>query len=248
MLLPAALVNSFDGGILSFFNRFSQKSQVLDHVVVYLQDANLLKAGVLIAVLWWFWFDPRDTAKNRASILATLTATTFAILVARLLANLLPFRARPMNAEGLGFRLPFGMRQWSTEDWSSFPSDHATMFFALVAGIFFLSKRLGVLAFFWVAIVGILPRLYLGIHFATDILAGALLGSALTWLANAGGIRTRLARIGTAWVEKHPASFYICFFLATYQFAVLFDDLRNLAKMVAHVIRASGSGAKWDGA
>lgn len=239
-------MNSFDTGVLSFFNQFSRKSQVFDHVVVFLQDASLLKAGVLIAVLWWFWFDPRDTGKNRASILSTLTATAVAILLARGLANLLPFRARPMNVEELHFTLPLGMKPGSLEDWSSFPSDHATMFFALVTGIFILSKRLGVLSFFWVVVVVILPRLYIGIHFPTDILAGAVLGVFITWLAHREFIRNPLARIGTAWVEKHPASFYMCFFLATYQFVVLFDDLRDLAKITMHAIRVSRTGADWD--
>ena len=130
-------MNSLDAGVLSYCNRFAQKSQVFDHSIVFLQDANLLKAGVLIAVLWWFWFSPRDAAKNRASILATLLATVFAILLARVLANVLPFRDRPMNDAALNFRIPHGLRLWSTTEWSSFPSDHATMFFALATGIFF---------------------------------------------------------------------------------------------------------------
>ena len=182
-------MNSFDTGVLSFFNQFARKSQVFDHAIAFLQDASLLKAGVLIAVLWWFWFDPRETEKNRASILATLTATAVAILAARGLANLLPFRARPMNVEALHFNLPFGMKPGSIEDWSSFPSDHATMFFALVTGIFFLSRRMGVMSFFYVVIFVMLPRLYLGIHFPTDILAGTVLGVFLAWLAHMDFIR-----------------------------------------------------------
>jgi undecaprenyl-diphosphatase len=239
-------MHSFDTGILLFLNQYSQKSQVLDHLVVYLQDASLLKAAGFIAVLWWFWFDPRDTGRHRASILATLTATAAAILLARGLAHVLPFRARPMNVEALHFALPLGMKPGSLEDWSSFPSDHATMFFALATGIFFLSRRLGVLSFIWVLIVVILPRLYIGIHFPTDIVAGTVLGIFIAWLANRDFIRNPLARIGAAWLEKHPASFYVCFFLASYQFVVLFDDLRDLAEIVKHAIRVSRTGADWD--
>src|SRR5882724_11462256 len=121
-------MNSFDTSILSFFNQFSQKSQVFDHIVVFLVDANLLKAGVLFAIFWKFWFDPRDTEKNRASILATLTAAACGILAARGLANLLPLRERPLNVDALHLNLPLGMKSGILEDWSSFPSDHATMF------------------------------------------------------------------------------------------------------------------------
>jgi hypothetical protein len=38
----------------------------------------------------------------------------------------------------------------------------------------------------------------------------------------------------------------MCLFLATYQFVVLFDDLRDLVKVVARAIRVSGTGADWD--
>ena len=57
----------------------------------------------------------------------------------------------------------------------SFPSAHAAIFFALATGVWFLNKKLG-LIFFLGAILISLARVSAGIHWPSDILAGAGLG------------------------------------------------------------------------
>ena len=58
---------------------------------------------------------------------------------------------------------------------ASFPSGHATFFFALSTLIYFYNKKIGILfliASFFISI----SRVFCGIHWPTDILAGALVG------------------------------------------------------------------------
>ena len=43
----------------------------------------------------------------------------------------MPFRTRPMYAAGLDFVVQFGMTTSMLADCSSFPSDHAVLFFPL---------------------------------------------------------------------------------------------------------------------
>ena len=66
----------------------------------------------------------------------------------------------------------------------SFPSDHATLAGAAIAGLFLVDRRLG-----WTATVaGLLlcvDRVYIGAHYPTDVLAGLVLGAAVAvigWL------------------------------------------------------------------
>jgi undecaprenyl-diphosphatase len=63
------------------------------------------------------------------------------MLAARMLASALPFRLRPIHDETLFFLRPHGMGKTRIEEWSSFPSVHAVLFFALSIGIFFVSKK-----------------------------------------------------------------------------------------------------------
>jgi undecaprenyl-diphosphatase len=70
----------------------------------------------------------------------------------------------------------------------SFPSGHATTAFACATVLAVLEPRLRVPAFLLAAAIAY-SRLYLGVHYPLDVLAGALLGVAiatgLLWLAAA---------------------------------------------------------------
>jgi undecaprenyl-diphosphatase len=61
------------------------------------------------------------------------------------------------------------------ETTSSFPSGHAVFFFALAAGVYMVDKKLGRLLYILATLVGI-ARIVAGVHWPSDIVAGALLG------------------------------------------------------------------------
>ncbi len=63
----------------------------------------------------------------------------------------------------------------------SFPSQHGLTMGGLVMGLWLLSRRIGVAALLFSLLVAY-GRLYLGRHWPTDMIAGAVLGAVPTWL------------------------------------------------------------------
>lgn len=64
----------------------------------------------------------------------------------------------------------------------SFPSGHTTSGFAAATAIFFEKNRFGPYLVALAAFIG-LTRLYLFVHFPTDVLAGAIIGTALGFVS-----------------------------------------------------------------
>jgi membrane-associated phospholipid phosphatase len=77
------------------------------------------------------------------------------------------------------------------------------MVFALSTGFLFTSKHLGLLAMLYSFTVVSLPRVYLGYHYSTDIIAGALIGMLVAGLMGWQAIRQPLALLPSS-VEQAP--------------------------------------------
>ena len=67
----------------------------------------------------------------------------------------------------------------------SWPSNHSTIAVALAVGVWVMSKRWAPLALLAVPLgIGVaLSRVFVGVHFFHDVLAGALLGAVVVWAA-----------------------------------------------------------------
>lgn len=66
---------------------------------------------------------------------------------------------------------------------SSFPSTHSAWAFGAATAVFMQHKKSGIAAFIAAALIAF-SRMYLFLHFPTDVLAGIVLGIALGMLAN----------------------------------------------------------------
>ncbi len=178
-------MNILDSAVLHFVNQFSQQPWTCNKLVLFLANNHLLKGGVLVSIIWWMWFENKKyRSHNREHIVATLFSCVVAMTLARGLALTLPFRLRPLYEEGLSFRLPYGMKSTVLEGWSSFPSDHAVLFFSLCTGLCFISKKVGAFALLYTTMFIAFPRIYLGLHYPSDIFVGAIIGITISILGN----------------------------------------------------------------
>jgi len=222
-------MNTFDINIIFYINQFSQHSWVFDQFISFLSGSTLLKGGVLVTIVWWAWFksDERQS-QTREHIISTLLCSLIAELLSRVLSLTLPFRFRPLHEESLAFLIPYGMDKSKLDGWSSFPSDHAVLFFALSTGLLFVSRKAGVFALTYTALFIVFPRIYLGLHYPTDIIAGAFIGMTISLLGNRYLVRSKSFKSITNWSLSKPDFFYPVFFILTYQIVDLFSGVRSV--------------------
>jgi undecaprenyl-diphosphatase len=233
-------MNTFDSHIILFLNGFAQHSWLLDRSMNFIAGNNIFKGGVLMALFWWAWFtknQEEDQSKKKETILLVLAGVFIAMFLTKFLALTLPFRSEPLCSTALNFKTPIDSKCLPST-WSSFPSDHATLFFGLTTGLWFISRRLGLFASVYTTLVIILPRLYLGLHYPTDILAGGLLGFSCVFIMMKLKFSQPLAHRILNWSETYPNSFYAFFFLLTFEVATLFISLRHLGSATKQLLTA----------
>ncbi len=231
-------MNFFDSAIIDCCQRLSNKSYVFDFTVNFISDNHLIKGGLLLMILWWGWFKTDENRPHfREHMVSTLIACFIAEFIARVMALTLPFRFRPMHEKTLDFILPYSMNPRFLDGWSSLPSDHAVLFYALAVGTFYISKKTGIFSIIYVTLFITLPRIYLGLHYPTDILAGAIIGTVIVLLFNAPFFIEKLSKPVVNWANKKPEWFYPVFFIISYQIADMFDNSRAFITYLRSVIK-----------
>jgi len=222
-------MNVFDTTIIWALNQFANRSWLFDWLMVRWSDSDLLKGAVVMCLAWWAAFDrgERDGVRKPHQILTgMLFAASASVAAARILAWVLPFRERPLRIPALHFHLPYSMDQGTLPGWSSFPSDHAVLFIALAVSILFVSRPLGWTSLIYAGTFICLPRLYLGIHWPTDILAGAALGVGFAYLTKLPALSNAVDVWTSRWHRERPGLLYALLFFLSYQVATLFRETR----------------------
>jgi undecaprenyl-diphosphatase len=232
-------MNFLDKFALPFINDYAGRFVATDKAIAFLSNYHLLKGGVLVVLIWWAWFSPLGVqARNRAHVLATLTGCFVAVLAARVMANFLPLRLRPLHDPDVEVRIAHGLSRTVLDGASSFPSDHAVLFFSLSVGLLYVSRAVGLFAIAYTVLFIALPRVYLGLHYPTDLLAGGLFGAMITVVFNRYVADGAAIASVTRFSSIRPEIFYPLFFLVTYQLAELFEGVRVLLSPFLRIAKA----------
>ena len=191
-------------------NAFVGKSAIVDTLVALPMRNELVKAVPVLACLIAVWHSGTDEQKleRRKWLLLAIVAATFSAGFSRLLSesNSLP---RPYTFQSQVYRLdgdelvaqPVTARRVPQDgssmarqeslsqgnippnDFGSFPSDHAALFFTLACGILAASRPVGALAMAWTCGMILFPKVWTGMHTPLDILGGCAIGVTTLWCA-----------------------------------------------------------------
>ncbi len=232
-----ALSREADEYVSRAINHWASRNEVINHAVYIAGQTDFVTGALMVALLYYCWFS-NVTAESRMRLLLGFGAVLVSGVASRLLQISLPMRLRPMHAWDSGFNPLPGIDLALANHWGSFPSDHAALFFALAAAVWGQSRWLGLLAT-CSALFGVLPRVYLGLHYLSDVVAGAALGMGLVFMFVRFGPR-RLARRAIAWGQERPGLAYGAAFLVSFEVATLFEDLRQVGRGVPAVLRQFG--------
>ncbi len=161
------MITSFDFAVLDALQ--SVRGGFLDWIMIIITYMG--STGLVWIVPGLALMCRRSTRRQGAVILA---AMALGHLLGTLVLKNIVMRPRPfsyprglLSPETLAIPLPMG--RWS------FPSGHAITSFAAATGIFFANRKCGTAALALAALIGF-SRLYLYVHFPTDVLVGAVLG------------------------------------------------------------------------
>ena len=156
--------------LFSQINSLALKYLWLDTLGIFL--AQYLPC-VLIGILILFLL--KNFKKYWKIVSLGISAGVFARIITEII-HWLWYRPRPFIENQINSLL-------SHSPTSSFPSGHATFFFALSTIIYFYHKRAGIFFFLVSSLIG-LGRVFTGVHWPLDILGGIAIGVFSGWLVN----------------------------------------------------------------
>jgi membrane-associated phospholipid phosphatase len=218
----------FDRPVAKVLNNFAlghRFANELAHGTAY----PTLQGMIVVSLLWYCWFS--DDGPELRARLVIGAAAVIAGLIAHLLRYTIPPTSRPIFDPVLQLHSPGVLGDIDALrahfNFPAFPSERATMFAGLAIAIFFVRRNVGLLALGCTTAVEF-SRIYLGLHYVTDIMGSFALAAAVLWFAQ---IRwgSELGRPFVGWERASPSTFYMCAFLASYQMTTAFEDLRALA-------------------
>jgi undecaprenyl-diphosphatase len=159
--------------LFNAINQYAGRWELLDKLAIFFAD--YFQYVILVILIIFFLKD----FKNKLPTLVTAVATVFLsrVVIVEIIRHLF-FRSRPFVMEHANLLL---VKQSPTEP--SMPSGHASLFFALAMAVYFYNKRLGVFLFISAILIS-LARVFGGIHWPSDVLAGAFIGIISGWLVH----------------------------------------------------------------
>ncbi|GAA3437464.1 phosphatase PAP2 family protein [Kutzneria kofuensis] len=174
-------MQEFDDGVLTVGTALARATGWLHLPVEVFSDYGFVLFVLLWALCW-------RRGASRPALLAALVAPPVAWLISIGL-KVLVTEPRPC----LTLKDLYTVQPCDPPTDYSFPSNHATIAFAAAVAILVLDRRLGLVALIVAVLIGA-TRVYLGVHYPHDVLAGAFVGSAVAYLLVKLTVRARGGR------------------------------------------------------
>lgn len=151
-------------------NQFASRWLCLDTLAIF-----FAKYFEYVLILCLLFFLIRNLKKYWPMILQAFLAAILArFVIVEIIRYFLP-KSRPFVENHVNLLIPYNQYE------SSFPSGHAAFYFALSTVVYSYNKKAGSL-FFLASFLIVLSRVFVGIHWPSDIIVGALIGIFSGWL------------------------------------------------------------------
>lgn len=164
---------ALDTQLFYALNSLAGQSHLLDWVIVFFASYLAYIMGVLFLALVYFSHYP---VREKWEI---FWVTAISSLVARFgvaeLIRLFYHRLRPYADPALS-----NVHRLITDASWSFPSGHATFFFAMAMALYLYNKKWGTWFFIAATFIAI-ARVIAGVHYPSDIIGGAVIGIAVAY-------------------------------------------------------------------
>ena len=151
-------------------NHFARDTPWLHSVVLGYANYGIVLFALLMLGGWWTARNHRDPSQMAAALWVPL-GVLLALAINQPIADAVG-EVRPCNALH-----DIVVLHCNTD--AGFPSDHAVMAGATTAGLWLVHRRLGALAAAAALLMGF-ARVYVGAHYPQDVLAGFVLGAAVS--------------------------------------------------------------------
>lgn len=179
-LFSAALISpsALDLRLLLDLNAINPHNHFARAVFSSIATNSIVRGLPVFLVFVSLWFSS-ECAKRRSQMLTGLVAASIATLLSVWIQSHFTPHVRPLCDPTIPLRY-VGLETW--EHVGSFPSDTASLYFALATIIFLINRTAGGIAFLWSFLSAGIVRVAIGLHYPSDIAGGMILGSGFVLL------------------------------------------------------------------
>lgn len=164
-----AFLNPFDSTVYHIINGLAGHNHLFDDIMIFFAKDAIEIYAVFFLIAWFAL--PRKNIQNRHALVMAGLSGILALLINVVISHVW-FRPRPFTVFPKG---TFSELVAHSVD-ASFPSDHTAGSFGFAAGSWGQNTKGISYTFTIIAIIVMFSRVYVGVHYPTDVIGGMIVG------------------------------------------------------------------------
>ena len=172
-ILSVFTILGINGTVFNWVHDLTGHVALADDAMKFSAQYLIFVLAAAVAGTWFLRYGPPE--RRRAAVYTAVGAAGIGLIVGLVIQHFY-YHPRPFFFNDHGtIRYRFTPLVHHSAD-TSFPSDHATASFGMATGVLLYRARVG-LAALAVAVIISFSRVYVGVHYPADVVAGAAIGA-----------------------------------------------------------------------